>query len=267
MKRCISITGALLALALLLAGPASAQHYLGVRGGYGGGMARFDATNSYKMRLWHGGPSGGISWKYYSPIPIVGAVQADLQYVTKGFERVLIDTDAEGIEHDVSSYTRKLTAIELPFFWHNHVYLNRRRMRLFLNLGVYASYYLSAHEQGKDAALTGGAEVDRPYTFNMASDNRFDYGLAGGVGVTYLFRRFEVFLEGRYHLGYSDLMKARGKYPGALFARTPIDMINISTGIYIRLGKGDILAPRLRDARSGEPWGNIPARNVGTGAK
>jgi hypothetical protein len=254
-----------LALGLLVGGQARAQHYLGVRGGYGGGLARFDAKANYEMRLWQGGPSAGISWKYYSSTPIVGAVQADLQFVTKGFERVLVFVDPDnGVKTDLSSYTRRLTAIELPLFWHTHFYVAQRRMRIFLNLGVYGSYYLSAYEKGKDRVITGNAEVDGPYTMIPARDNRFDYGLVGGLGASYMFKRYEVFVEGRYNFGYSDLMKAMGKYPGANFARTPVDMINISAGIYYRLGKRGILAPRPRDARIGEPWGPIPPRSLGT---
>lgn len=259
MKHRIKILGATILLLLLCAG-ARGQHYLGVRGGYGGGLGRLESRNGYEMRPLFGGPSGGISWKYYSPVPVVGAVQADLQVVTKGFHRVYV-TVTDGKETVNEGYSRLLTAVELPFFWHNHFYLDKRRIRLFLNLGVYGAYYLRAQEKGKDNLFgeTNAGEY-RPYTFRAERDNRFDYGLVGGAGGSYLFKRFEVFVEGRYSFGFADLMKAPGKYPGNTLNRTPVDMINVSAGIYYRLGKGGILAPPASRGRTIEKRVPIPPR-------
>lgn len=267
MSRHIKRFAVLVAGVLWLNTGASAQHYLGVRGGYGGGLGRFEGRANYEMRLWLGGPSGGISWKYYSPVPIVGAVQADLQYVTKGYKRVFFTTDNNtGLDTDHWAYSRRLTALELPLFWHNHFYVNKRRTRIFLNLGVYASYYLDAHERQErlpdGSQAPPGGEFDRPYVFHAERDNRFDYGLAGGAGFSYLIDRFEVFLEGRYSFAYADLMKAPGKYPGNELSRTPVDMLNVSVGVYYRLGKGGILAPPPSAGRNRSKWKPVPSRSL-----
>jgi hypothetical protein len=261
MTRYIKLLSFFIALAWGFSTGVFGQHYLGVRGGYGGGLGRFDSRNQYEMRLWTGAPSAGISWKYYSSQPVVGALQADLQWITKGFRRVHLTLDPEGNEVVDSTYTRTLNAVELPFFWHIHFYAMQRRMRIYLNLGVYASYFYDSYEYQQGRSLGEGVEVGRPYELKPMRDNMFEYGLAGGFGFSYLFNRFEVFLEARYNFGYSDIMKSPGKYPGSNFQRTPIDMVNLSAGLYYRLGKGGILAPPPGSNRSGETW-SIPARRT-----
>jgi len=259
MKRRIKIAGLFVMLGWVFSGSALSQHYIGVRGGYGGGLGRFESKNQYEMRLWMGHPSAGVSWKYYGVQPIVGAVQADLQFVQKGFKRVHLIAQAGGNDIVDSTYTRTINAVELPFFWHIHFYAFNRKARIYINLGVYASYFFDSYEYQEGRSL-GDEKVEGPYELKSFRDNQFEYGLAGGVGFSYLFKRFEVFVEARYNFGYSDILKAPGKYPGNTLNRTPIDMLNVSAGIYYRLGKGGILAPKPGSNRIGNGWENIPTR-------
>jgi len=243
-----------LVLAFALNGAASAQHYLGIRGGVGGGTARFDPPQ--EMGLVMGYPSVGVSWKYYSPTRVAGGIQADLQLVGKGYRMFTYIEDAAAsanspipIYADTVTYTRTIQAIELPFMWQPHFYVMERRGRIFLNLGMYASYYLSSHE--KQESIHGVADgtfppFDRDYDMRSVRDNRVDFGLVGGAGFGYSFGRYEVLAEARYSFGYSDLLKPNSKYPYNYYNRTPIDMINVSIGVNYRLGGGGILAPAGR---------------------
>lgn len=251
----IFLAGSFLLLGCLLATEAGAQHHIGIRGGYGGGTARFDPKR--ETRLLMGYPSFGISWKYYSPEPIVGGIQADLQYVKKGY-RELWDKD-NSVEYDKYNreYGRTVEAIELPFFWQIHFYAFQRRMRIYVNLGVYASFMFRSEDY---VGPYGSDPVWNDYPIRSVRDNQFEYGLAGGVGISYLFNRVEAFVEGRYSFGFSDLLKATSKYPGNVrLNRSPVDMINVSVGIYYRLGKGGILAPPPGTNRMKESWDSIPA--------
>ena len=208
-----------------------AQHYLGVRGGYGGGSVRFDPKEETGM-LW-GFPSAGVSWKYYSPIKYVGAIELDIQRVGKGYkryERVGADT----------AYHREVSAIEMPFFWQPHVYFFNRKARMFLNLGVYVSYIYAS--DSSTVSKTHGTLSEGKYPMRLVKDNRWEYGLCGGFGFGVFIKRLEILVEARYSFGYSDLLKNGNKYPGNP-QRSPMDQINISMGIYYRLGKGGILSP------------------------
>lgn len=244
MKHRIRI-GLLLMIWFVAAGSLSAQHYIGVRGGYGGGTGRFDYTrlnSSRETEFLFGWPSGGVSWKYYGPQRNVGGLQADLQFVTKGYRELsnprLVD---EEIIYD-NFYERELEAIELPFMWQPHVYVFKRKGRVFINLGIYLSYIRSAYER---YGLTENSAVlsEGKYSMKSPRDNRFEYGLCGGLGFSYMFGKFEVSAEARYSFGYSDLMKANAKYPLNPYNRTPIDMLNVSLGLHYRLGNKGILAP------------------------
>ena len=46
----------------------------------------------------------------------------------------------------------------------------------------------------------------------LARDNRWGYGLAGGGGIAFLIRRFELNFRVRYSFGYSDIVRNRNKY-------------------------------------------------------
>ncbi len=236
-----------------------AQHYIGIRGGAGGGMARFEPKQTgHKMRLLLGNyPSAGIMWKYYGRELGVGGLEIDLNYVTRGY-RELSDRDYSIPDKEVyrTEYLRTMETIELPFFWHIHTYTFKRRLRLFVNLGIYASYMFSSREY---KGPFGSDPVWTDYEIKSVRDNPFGYGLAGGAGFGVLLGRFEIFAEGRYAYGFSDVIKSMAKYPpNTPTTRSPVDAVNIWVGVSYRLGKGGILAPPAGTNRSPESWDSIP---------
>ena len=120
---------------LLGCGTLRAQHYIGVRGGWGGGSARF--TPSRETGTEWGLYSGGISYKFYTAQKFVGAIQADLQYMGRGF---MYDLQSKGD----TSYHRTINSFELPLMWQPHFYFMQRHGRFFVNLGVYLSYFMDS---------------------------------------------------------------------------------------------------------------------------
>ena len=90
------------------------------------------------------------------------------------------------------------------------------------------------------------------YKFRAERDNRFSYGLRGGLGVDLLFNQVEVGVRAIYDFGYSDIMRNRNKYyannldglerPGEnpfllTPLRSPLDNLSISVRIGYRIGK------------------------------
>ena len=151
------------------AGSASAQHYIGVMGGWGGGSARFKPAKEtgYEWGLY----SGGLSYKFYSDTKYVGAIEIDLMFTQKGFNYDL------AFESD-ESYHRRINAIELPLIWQPHFYLFQRHARFFINLGIQVSYNLSS-TYSRVSKTTGILESGK-YAMQLNRDNRFGYGLCGG---------------------------------------------------------------------------------------
>ncbi len=213
-----------------------AQHYIGVKGGFGGGTSRFFPKE--EMGTVWGLYSGGISWKYYSYERYLGGVEADLLFMQQGYRHYTLLDNLPG---DTTTYMeREINSFVLPIFWQPHFYFFQRKVRLYLNLGVTFSYNMNS--QYKWYSAEKGLLESKIYHMELTRDNRWGYGLVGGAGIGMSFGRVEAVVEGRYYFGYSDILKNRNKYESNPL-RSPLDNIQISAGIYIRLGKGGILAP------------------------
>ncbi|MCC8088937.1 MAG: PorT family protein [Rikenellaceae bacterium] len=218
-------------LSILTASIVYGQHYVGVRGGYGGGMIRLEPKEESGALI--GFPTVGVGWKYYSPVKYVGAIGAELSYVKSGYKTLpFVDSD--------TSYQRRVESIQLPFMWQPHIYMFNRKARAFLNLGIYVSYNIASDTS--TVSKVNGVLHKGKYPLRTVKDNRFGYGLCGGAGIGVFINRFEILAEARYSYGYADLLKYADKYPGNP-KRSPMDSFNISIGVYYRLGKGGILSP------------------------
>ncbi len=211
--------------------PAAAQHYVGVRGGYGGGSCRFFPRR--ETRTLMGMYSAGVAWKYYSKERAVGGIGAELELLQRGYE---YDLAAESDE----SYLRRLNSVVLPMIWQPHIYFANRSIRVFLDLGLTFSYNINSTYA--DRSKTEGITSRGDYTMLVYRDNRWGYGLMGGFGVGVLFGRFEIAAEARYYYGYSDILKNANKYPGNP-RQSPLDNYNLSGAVYYRISKYDIQAP------------------------
>lgn len=203
-----------------------AQHYIGVRGGAGGGGVRFK-PHVEKSFLW-GSPVGGVAYKYYGGDRFVGGVEVDVNLVKKGYRTYpRVDSD--------STYQRTLTAIELPFMWQPHVTFFKNKARFFINAGPYISYNISSRE--KLTSKKRGLMYDREYKLDNLVDNRLEYGLSCGAGFGVSIKRFDITAEFRYVLGFSDIFKNPNKNPNSSFYESPIDQMNVTIGLFYRINK------------------------------
>lgn len=226
---------------------AGAQHTLALSGGTGVSFARFYPTEESPM-LW-GSENFGLSWRYYSERPrFVGAVGLDLEYFERGYKygwRVKsIDFDKNGKEiRYYDYYTRRVNSVMLPFVWQPHFYLAKNHLRIYLEAAIVFSYNISSsYEYDNDYYPPG------KYEWKVPRDNRFGYGLAGGLGFSVLLGQVEFGLRARYNFGYSDILKNRNKYYSNSTdgrenpfyytpLRSPMDNINVSFVIGWRFGK------------------------------
>jgi hypothetical protein len=225
----------------------TAQHYVGVKAGYGAAQGRFYPPKEGAM-TW-GKYTGGVMWKYYSPQQVVGGVSAELEYQTRGyriFEGVVSDTT------DYKSKTRIVNSISMPLIWQPHLYLANRHIRVFVNAGIVFTCNLGIGDTFNISEYRAGlgmvSSETAPYKMITARDNRWNYGLCGGFGFGVLFGRWEVFAEGRYYFGMSDILRNSTKYQfneeGSI--RSELDNLFINVGVFFRLGKGGITEAPLR---------------------
>lgn len=228
------ILGILIIGSLLGVKDLQAQHYFGVSGGLGGGSARFYPPEEMGM-VW-GLKNFGAGWKYYSKEKYVGGVGAELNYMQRGYRLTYNDMPD-------TSYVRRVNSLMLPLIWQPHAYLFARNFKVFMSFGITFSYNFDKGSRWYEESNNSGIIAEGSYPIDIVKDNRWGYGLMGGFGFSYLVGRADIFAEGRYWFGYSDIMKHHNKYEGNKWQRTPLDNITISAGVYFRLGKKGILSP------------------------
>lgn len=218
-----------------------AQHYIGVRGGYGGGYGRFYPVSSGERRnqkmtfgLW----SGGVAWKYYSPEKYLGGVGAEIEFLQRGFEYHLENNDSD------STYRRTVNSINIPLIWQPHFNIAGNKARIFLNAGINISYNINSQQY---LMLKGeGVIFTKPYEMQLTRDNPFGFGLQGGLGFNLIFGKIEFLAEARYYFSFGDILRNRSKYYGYIDPdrgvrvyspiRSPIDNFNVSVGLFYRIG-------------------------------
>lgn len=107
---------------------------------------------------------------------------------------------------ETNTFRRINSYVELPIFLQGHIRI--KGLYLHANAGCYAAYLLSA----KEGVDTTGNMVLSKVHFNILRDNRFDYGLIGGIGLSYEFKWGVVQVEARILYGYADLFKYDYEY-------------------------------------------------------
>lgn len=269
MKRAICIV-----LILLGALSASGQHYVGVKGGYGAAHGRIYPPPERSGLMWNK-TTAGLVWKYFSPQQVVGGVSAEIEFQQRGYS-IYKGTGAVTGEGDYNGRMRTVSSITVPLMWQPHLYMINRRVRFFVSAGVTFSYNLglgdklttTKYDWNSNTMTHTPTSTTEPYEMQTARDVRWNYGWLGGVGLSVLAGRWEIFAEGRYYYGMADLLRTKTKY---LFneensIRSELDNIYISIGVTMRLGKGGILAPPLRKPRPA-PVGDDNFTNIKPGRR
>jgi hypothetical protein len=102
-----------------------------------------------------------------------------------------------------------------------------KALRGFVDLGGYAAYWESGRIQGVEPNFLNEVDTvyqtanpssilgenyaysyDQKYTFDNKKDNRMEFGLAGGAGISYeLFETYTFFVEGHYYRSMTDQQK------------------------------------------------------------
>ena len=230
--------------AVLCGGTAAAQHTLGVTGGYGYGNARFYPDQETRA-VW-GCYTAGVTWRYYGPQRFVGGFGIDFEYLQRGFSFLQNPTEEDPAKYQW--YTRRVKSLMLPIVWQPHFYMLRNHVRIYLEAAATFSYNISSTYENEQARANGSAGWKGDYPFKLARDNRWGYGLAGGGGIAFLIRRFELNYRVRYSFGYSDIVRNRNKYYDnnsdgaenpfwATPLRSPLDNLMISVGLNYRFNK------------------------------
>lgn len=224
MKRILKF---FLCFAALSALPLAAQtHYeskveIGVHGGVNLSMVSFTPGITQGFLP---GANGGINFRYMEENHFGFIVE--LNFEQRGWK--------EDFEKRPFSYSRTVNYLQLPFL--AHIYFGRRG-RFFINAGPSVSVAIgestSSNFNHADVGSVEGFPNRVTYQYGMTVENRFDYGISGGIGGELsINRRNALYLEARYYFGLGNMLRSgrtehfRGSNPMA---------ISISVGYWFRV--------------------------------
>lgn len=207
-----------LAMCIALSAPAWAQPmlrapemYLGVQGGVTASTVLFSPTvsnmsNPFTNGVTLGG-NAGVVFRYAGHK--VCGLQVELNYMHRGWR-----------EHtDTATYQRNLHYLELPFLM--HLYFGKQAVRGFVNLGPQIGVCLADTASGPRISGTAAHQYN-------SIESRFDWGLAGGLGMYVRTRN-----AGVYQL------ELRANYSlGSVFHTSPTDHFSLVNPLDVSLNLG-----------------------------
>ena len=174
-------------LLLLLPFIGFSQTYFGIKAGYTISTVSFNPDN--KSVLLPGEPLElGVVVKFYDT-KYVG-FQGELYYTNRGYKAPY---------KEIWNIKRVNNYIELPVFIQFNI--NLSVVKMHFQAGPYAAYLISSKE-GYDS--TGSWKMN-DVKFNILRDNRFDYGLLGGLGLSHEFSWGVIQADVRIGYGFADL--------------------------------------------------------------
>ena len=169
-----------------------------------------------------------IYGKMFGYMPYFG-LQAGLFYGKEGYEFEYNEEKdftykIEGAEKAV------FEIIEVPVL--SHLHIDFWHMKIIAQLGCYAGYRLGIE---RFSGHTGNVAPELQKSF-LPSDNRFDYGLKGGLGFGLVFDTIELHFQAMYKHSFSSLYEP--DYYSEYYYRYayPTNII-ISAGIHFHLTK------------------------------
>lgn len=170
---------------------------LGVAGGMNINSMEFQPSIRQKFL---NGWGGGLNLRYTSEkyFSMICATQLEINFSQRGWEE---DFD-DGTNN---SYSRVLNYVEIPIFAHLSWGKEERGFQFFLNLGPQFGFLLNDKEY-----YTGNWAIEeRPISlipiYGKKIEHKFDYGIAGGLGVEWKTKAGNFFVEGRYYYALGDI--------------------------------------------------------------
>lgn len=176
---------------LLVSEGIKAQPYVGLRAAYTTSTMTFKPDAETKL-LTGSGLDYGLEFKYFNA-KYVG-FQSELYLTSRGYLKAI---DVEELGDTL--FKRVNLYLELPMFIQFRLKLGI--VMLHVNAGPYFAYLLSAKEGDNSTGKYRLNKVD----INILRENRFDYGLMGGVGLSHDFQWGTIQAEARFGYGLGDL--------------------------------------------------------------
>jgi hypothetical protein len=173
------------------------------------------------------GINGGLFARYTSEkyFAMICAAQIEINFVQRGWVENFDDGTNNG-------YSRTLNYIEVPLMAHLSWGKEEKGLQFFVNLGPQFGLFIGDNEEREgNWKPEKRPESIRPI-YGKKVENKFDYGITGGLGIELKTGIGNFFLEGRYYYGLSDIY---GNSKTDDFGRSANQTIAIKLGYSIRI--------------------------------
>ena len=197
---------------------------VGVSGGMN--LNKMELQPSIRQKL-HRGFNGGISARYTSEkyFSMICAVQVEANFSQRGIHEDFDDGTS-------NYYSRLLNYVEVPLFTHLSWGKEERGFQFFLNLGPQFGFFVGESEKYNGKWNPQERPVSIRPIYGKTVENKFEYGIAGGLGLEYKSSIGSFFIEGRYFYGLSDIF---GNSKTDDFGRSANTTITARIGYSIRI--------------------------------
>lgn len=165
----------------------------------------------------HGGVTGGFSYRYVCEkyFKTVCSIYGEVNYSQVGWKENILDINDAPVTitqtGEALAYQRTATYIQVPIFAHLAWGRESRGLNIFVNAGPQFGYLLGESTTSNfDPIYPPVTDNDRVNSVvaqdTMAIENKFDYGIALGLGAEYSIPKVGHFLlEARYYYGLGNI--------------------------------------------------------------
>lgn len=196
--------------------------------GFSGGLNlnRMEFQPSIRQHLAQGA-NGGLNIRYTSEkyFSMICAAQLEVNFSQRGMTEDFDDGTS-------NTYNRLINYIEVPFFAHVSWGREERGIQFFLNLGPQLGFFINESESYEGEWETANRPITIRPLYGKPLENKFDYGIAGGLGLEYKTQIGNFFIEGRYYYGLADIF---GNSKTDDFGRSANTTITARIGYSIRI--------------------------------
>ena len=198
---------------------------LGINGGINFSNAIFSPTINQKNMI---GMNGGVTARYISEkyFKMICGAQFELNYAQRGWNEYYED-------YPDLKYTRSMNYIEIPFLAHLAFGKENKGMQFFIHAGPQINFLINDSEK-----ISGDWEDYSTFITTEQHgkniDNKFDYGITGGLGIELKTKAGNFIVEGRYYYALSDFYNSTKK---DFFSRSANNTISIKVSYLIDITK------------------------------
>lgn len=190
--------------------------YVGIRGGTT--YSTINLVPKYIDINYYPGYSGGFMFRYISEKYF--GIEVDLNYTQSGWR----ESDDNYTGSSDYSYQRCITSYEMPVMLNSYFPVNKN-FRFILNAGAHFAYLDNSDED---------ILFDNNYSqHGLVIENKFQYGLIGGLGMEVRFKGSSIGIEGRYSYFLSNIFKDAASNEN--FSNSNISTIYVSAYYQIQL--------------------------------